>query len=104
MDRQHQNTDRDFDLLSRPMQQRLQARVAERHNNVAAVQQEVEAELAKLDRHAEPPDRTARRHYQAQRALLVAQLTFLTTLNDMRHGDTAQRDRQVIPWYRARRR
>ncbi len=104
MDHQQQGVVRDFDLLSRPMQQRLHARVAERNNNVAAVQQEVEAELAELDRHAEPRDRTGRRQYQAQRALLIAQRTFLTTLNDTRHADSAQRDRQVIPWYRARRR
>ncbi len=85
MGRQQQGMGRDFDLLSQPMQQQLQARVAERNNNVAAVQEEVEAQLAELDRHGEPRDRTARRHYQAQRALLVAQRTFLVTLNDTLH-------------------
>ncbi len=103
MSRQQQGLGQDFDLLSQPMQQRLQERVAERNNNVAAVQQEVEAQLAELDRHGEPLDRTARRRYQAQRALLVAQPTFLVTLKNTLHAHEAQRNQQVIPWYRARR-
>jgi hypothetical protein len=74
MGRQQQGMGRDFDLLSQPMQQQLQARVAERNNNVAAVQEEVEAQLAELDRHGEPRDRTERRHYQAQRALRDCQI------------------------------
>ena len=84
------------------MQRRLQARVAEHHNNVAAVQQDVDAQLDTLDRRGEPREEAARRHYQAQRALLIAQRTFLTQLGSTLHAQATQRD-QAAPWYRLRR-
>src|SRR5688572_25677114 len=102
MGRQQHAVVRDFDLLSAPMQQQLQARVAEHHNNVAAVQQDVDAELDRLDRRGEPQEEAARRHYQGQRALLIAQRTFLTQLLSTVQAQTAQRD-QAAPWYRLRR-
>lgn len=101
MGRQQQAMVQDFGLLSQPMQERLQARVAERNNNVSAVQQEVEAQLAELDHHGEPRDPTGRRYYQAQRALLVAQRAFLVALSDALQAQAPPRDQQVIPWYRA---
>jgi hypothetical protein len=103
MGRQNQTVVRDFDLLSAPMQRRLQARVAEQNNNVGVIQQDVDAQLAALDRQGEPREAAARRRYQAERALLIAQRTFLTTLGHTVHSQTEQREQRVAPWYRLRR-
>jgi hypothetical protein len=68
-----------FDLLNQAAQQRLRARVADADGNIAAVADEVRAELAELDQElARDPGSSGSR--QADRAFFVAQLTFLDLL------------------------
>ena len=68
-----------FDLLNQASQQRLRARVADAGGNIAAVADEVRAELAELDQGiARDPAASGSR--QADRAYFVAQLMFLDML------------------------
>ena len=68
-----------FDLLNQASQQRLRARVADAGGNIAAVADEVRAELGALDREiARDPGSSGGR--QADRAYFVAQLMFLDML------------------------
>jgi hypothetical protein len=71
---------RDFNLLSRPAQQRLRARVADAHGNIETVAAEVRAQLAEHERAAQPQNEAERGAFQADRAFLVAQLVFLDAL------------------------
>lgn len=73
---------RDFDLLSEPMQQRLQRRIAHHNGAIDPVIDAIRAELAQLDASPEAQSEARRRSYQAQRALLVAQLAYLDKLGE----------------------
>jgi small-conductance mechanosensitive channel len=77
----------DFDLLSQPMQQRLQRRIAHHNGALGPVVEAVRAELAQLDADPEVMCEDSRRSYQAQRALLVAQLTYLDTIGAAQSAD-----------------
>jgi hypothetical protein len=83
----HMNEMRGFDLLSQPAQQRLRARVADADGDIAAVANEVRAELHALDRGGVISHDTSRQQ-QADRAFFVAQLTYL----DLLARDAAQND------------
>lgn len=78
---------REFDLLSEPMQQRLQRRIAQHNGAIGPVVAAVRAELAQLDASPDAQSEDSRRSYQAQRALLVAQLTYLDTVGAARSAD-----------------
>lgn len=92
---------RDVDLLSQPMQQRLQRRIAHHNGARAPVIDAVRAELAQLDADPEVMSEDSRRSYQAQRALLVAQLAYLDTVGAAQSAD-AQPQAQGF-WSRFRR-
>jgi small-conductance mechanosensitive channel len=92
---------RDFDLLSQPMQQRLQRRIAHHNGALAPVIEAVRTELAQLDANPEVTSEDGRRSYQAQRALLVAQLTYLDAVGAAQSVD-AQPQPQGF-WSRFRR-
>ena len=65
-----------FDLLNQASQQRLRARVTDASGNIAAVADEIRAELDALDQEiARDPASSGGR--QADRAYFVAQLMFL---------------------------
>jgi hypothetical protein len=70
---------RQFDLLNQASQQRLRARVADAGGDIAAVADEVRAELDALDQEivGDPASSGSR---QADRAYVVAQLMFLDML------------------------
>jgi hypothetical protein len=68
-----------FDLLNQAAQQRLRARVTDAGGNIAAVADEIRAELEALDQViARDPESGGGRH--ADRAFFVAQLMFLDML------------------------
>ncbi|HEY0601566.1 MAG TPA: hypothetical protein VGD58_01585 [Herpetosiphonaceae bacterium] len=77
----------DFDLLSQPMQQRLQRRIAHHNGALGPVVEAIRAELAQLDADPEVMSEDSRRSYQAQRALLVAQLAYLDTVGAAQSAD-----------------
>ena len=64
--------------LSRAMQQRLQTRIAQHQGVVASVIEKVQQELEALDNNTEMQSDTNRPHFQSQRALLVAEIDYLT--------------------------
>lgn len=78
---------RDFELLSQPMQQRLQRRIAYHNGALGPVVEAIRAELAQLDASPDAQSEARRRSYQAQRALLVAQLAYLAQLGDAQSAD-----------------
>lgn len=78
---------RDFDLLSEPMQQRLQRRIAHHNGAIGLVVERIRTELAQLDASPDAQSEANRRTYQAQRALLVAQLTYLAQLGEAQSVD-----------------
>lgn len=87
MNTQTHTVPNDFDLLSQPMQRRLQRRIAHHNGALGPVVEAIRAELAALDASPDAQSETSRRSYQAQRALLSAQLAYLDRLGE---GQTAQ--------------
>lgn len=92
---------RDFDLLSEPMQQRLQRRIAHHNGAIGPVIEAVRAELAQLDASPQAQEEASRRSYQAQRALLVAQLAYLDKLGESQSANAQPPARSF--WSRFRR-
>lgn len=70
-----------FDLLSQTARQRLRARVADAGGDTAAVAREIQAQLDHVDGESLPDTGGTRISGQAERAFLVAQLTYLNTLS-----------------------
>ena len=87
--------------LSRPMQQRLQTRVAQKSGEVEQVIEDVRSELARLDANSETQSDAARQQFQSQRALLVAQIDYLTKLGDRQRVEEPSRSQNF--WARFRR-
>jgi hypothetical protein len=89
-----------FDLLNQASQQRLRARVADADGNIAAVADEVRAELDALDQEivADPGSSGSR---QADRAYFVAQLMFLDMLGQAQPQPEQPRERGWLAWLRA---
>jgi LPS O-antigen subunit length determinant protein (WzzB/FepE family) len=99
------NTQPFFDetaTLSRPMQQRLQTRVAQLGGKVEHVLEDVRAELARLDATSETQSDTDRQQFQSQRALLIAQIDYLTKLGVRQRVEEPSRSQNF--WARFRRR
>jgi hypothetical protein len=67
-----------FDLLSQPARQRIRARVSDAGGNISTIREEVATALAALDHEA--AEGAVPTNYQAQRAFLISQLTYLDHL------------------------
>jgi hypothetical protein len=89
-----------FDLLNQAAQQRLRARVADAGGNIAAVADEIRAQLGELDQEiARHPETRGGR--QADRAFFVAQLTFLDMLAQAQAQPDQPRERGWLARLRA---
>jgi hypothetical protein len=90
-----------FDLLNQAAQQRLRARVADAGGNIAAVADEIRAQLNELDQEiARDPESGGGR--QADRAFFVAQLMFLDMLAQIEaQSKQPQRERGWLSRLRA---
>jgi hypothetical protein len=71
---------RGFDLLSLLAQQRLRARITDASGDIAAIRNEISAQIDELDRDMADASEANQRQLQADRAFFVAQLTYLDLL------------------------
>ncbi len=87
--------------LSRPMQQRLQTRIAQHNGDVEPVIMKVRDELAQLDADPTMREETNRPQFQSQRALLVAEIDYLMLVVNRQQEQEPSRSRTF--WARFRR-
>jgi hypothetical protein len=71
---------RGFDQLSPLAQQRLRARITDAGGDIAAIRNEITAQIDELDRGMADASEASQRRLQADRAFFVAQLTYLDLL------------------------
>ncbi len=85
-----------FDLLSQAARQRLRARIADAGGDTAQVAREIGAQLERLDMQPAPAGEGASIKRQAERAFLVAQLTYLTHLAQQADQPDQPRERRGL--------
>jgi predicted ATPase len=90
----------DSTLLSQAMQQRLQTRIAQHNGLVEPVATAIRQELAQLDHETATKTGAESQSFQAQRALLIAQLSYLASVEQQQQAEEQGGERGFWSWFR----